>query len=428
MFSKSTKMFLLFTALLCFAGRGFAASTVLGSVTIGGGEQSSGSTYDTGTVTATINGVSVSFTYGQFSTPAGVASALGALISNNCNMPVYAHVVGTTLTFYQKGSNTISSMSISSVSNNPSLFPSTSFQVNGGSTWSPPPQDTPTVSVTVVEAPYGGDPRFTIIVSNQLGDIPTGTVTLTIQNTGPTPFNNTIPGIELQKSNGYASASATWASCDEGCSLYPAEAYSVSAQYNGDANDAPETGSTTFSVGLDDTDTTIQTGCPGSVTEGQNNTYTVQVAAQNAGVDGMATPTGNMILYDLPPSGQSVNTTQALGQGSGTSATTSFSIALQGTGAHTLKASYQGDGNYNGSTSNQCQVTVSVTCNYAGSRFYCDEDGYEWEDDYYSCSDGSGGWSGWYYDGFFCGGGGPLEKGSPLNDGPLMLKGPSILR
>ncbi len=150
MLRKPRKLILLVAVLVCLASRGFAA-TALGSVTIGGVEQPSGGTWDTGTVTATINGVSVSFTYGQFTTPAGMASGLGALISNSCNMPVYAQANGTTLTFYKKGSNTVTSASITSVSNNPSLFPSNSFQIGGGGTWSLPQ----IVSLSLSEGPPG---------------------------------------------------------------------------------------------------------------------------------------------------------------------------------------------------------------------------------------------------------------------------------
>lgn len=144
------KMFLLLAVLLCLAGRGFAA-TALGSITITGAEQSSGSTWDTGTVTATINGVSVSFAYGQFSSPAAIASALGALISQKCGSQVYAKANGATLTLYQKGSNTISSASITSVSNNPSLFPSSSFLMGGTSAWAAPQ----ITSVSLSEGPAG---------------------------------------------------------------------------------------------------------------------------------------------------------------------------------------------------------------------------------------------------------------------------------
>ena len=140
--SISRTMIRLLVVLLFLAGRAFAAAA-LGSVPITGAEQSSGGAWDTGTVTATINGVAVSFAYGRFSTPGAIASALGALISQNCNMPVYAQATGATLTFYQKGTNTITSASITSVSNDPSLFPSSSFQVDGGSSWSAPQINTP---------------------------------------------------------------------------------------------------------------------------------------------------------------------------------------------------------------------------------------------------------------------------------------------
>lgn len=149
MHSTSNKLLLLLALLLCLAGRGFAA-TALGSITITGAEQSSGGTWDTGTVTATINGVSVSFAYGQFSTPASIASALGALISQKCGSQVYAKANGATLTLYQKGSNSISSASITSTSSNPSLFSGNSFLVGGGGSWS-----SPQIALSLSEGPPG---------------------------------------------------------------------------------------------------------------------------------------------------------------------------------------------------------------------------------------------------------------------------------
>ncbi len=134
---NSHRVILLITVLLCMVGRGFAV-TAVGSITISGAEQSSGGTWDTGTVTATINGVSVSFAYGQFSTPSAIASGLGALISQKCNMPVYAKANGATVTFYQKGSNTITSASITSASNYPSLFAGISFLFAGAGSCSIP--------------------------------------------------------------------------------------------------------------------------------------------------------------------------------------------------------------------------------------------------------------------------------------------------
>jgi phage tail sheath gpL-like len=96
---------LLLAVVLSLAGRGFASTSPIGSITLTGGEQSSGGVWDTGTVTVTINGISASIAYGQYSSPAGIASGLGALISQNCNFPVYAKASGAVLTFYTKGTN-----------------------------------------------------------------------------------------------------------------------------------------------------------------------------------------------------------------------------------------------------------------------------------------------------------------------------------
>ncbi len=196
---NSRKMILLLAVLLCVAGRGFAV-TALGSITIAGTEQSSGGTWDTGTVTATINGVSVSFSYGQFSNPAAIASALGALISQNCNMPVYAKASGATLTLYQKGSNTIRSASITSVSNNPSLFSSNSFQVAGGGTWSLPqivslslPEGPPGMGFVITGTGFAANAQVTI------GGVPAtiiGTPTST-QITVQVPSGVTIGGVAV---------------------------------------------------------------------------------------------------------------------------------------------------------------------------------------------------------------------------------------
>lgn len=192
---KPRNIILLLSVLACLVSRGFAA-TALGSITIGGGEQVSGNTYDTGTVTATINGVSVSFAYGQFTTPAGVASALGALISNNCNMPVYAQANGTSLTFYKKGSNTVTSASITSVSNNPSLFPTISFLVNGSASWGPPIIE----SMSSTEGPVG---MGFVIYGTNFGSAPSivwiGNIAATIVSWSPTQITVQVPnGLKQQ--------------------------------------------------------------------------------------------------------------------------------------------------------------------------------------------------------------------------------------
>jgi hypothetical protein len=132
------KSILLLAFVLSLIGRAFATPTPIGSITITGGEQSSGGVFDSGTVTATLNGVSISVAYGQYSNPAAVASALAATISQNCNMPVYAQATGATINFYTKGSNVLSSATVTGTSSNPTLFAASSFGVNGSSSGSPP--------------------------------------------------------------------------------------------------------------------------------------------------------------------------------------------------------------------------------------------------------------------------------------------------
>jgi hypothetical protein len=213
MHRTSNKLLLLLALLLCLAGRGFAA-TALGSITITGAEQSSGGTWDSGTVTATINGVSVSFAYGQYTTPSAIASALGALISQKCSMPVYAKANGATLTLYQKGSNTISSASITSASTNPSLFSSSSFGINGGSGGWSSPQIT---SLSLSEGPpsmglviYGNN--FAILSATvTIGGLPATVVPGSMTSTSVTV--QVPPGLApgnavIQVSNGFPSN--TW--------------------------------------------------------------------------------------------------------------------------------------------------------------------------------------------------------------------------
>lgn len=167
-------LILLSALLACTAGSGFASPTLIGSITISGNEQSSGGVWDTGTVTVTMNGYYVSSAYGQFSSPEAIASALGALISQNCNMPVYAKATGATLNFYARGSNTITSASITSTSSNTSLFASASFQIGGLSDVSPPiitslslSEGPPSMGFVIYGSSFGSVPQ-----SVTIGDIP----------------------------------------------------------------------------------------------------------------------------------------------------------------------------------------------------------------------------------------------------------------
>lgn len=129
---KFQKYVVLLAASLAIGPSVYAAPTQIGSLTISGVEQqSSTGAWDTGTVTATINGVSVSVKYGQYSSSASVASALAATISQNCNSQVYARATGGVINFYKKGTYAITSARVTSTSDNPSAFSNQSFLVDG---------------------------------------------------------------------------------------------------------------------------------------------------------------------------------------------------------------------------------------------------------------------------------------------------------
>ena len=109
------KVALLMTVLLCITGRAMAAETIVGMIAITGAEQSAGGEWDTGTLTLTVAGHSVSVAYGRFSTPEGIASAFGALLSNDCGSPVYAQATENLLKFYARSSGALISISMKSV-------------------------------------------------------------------------------------------------------------------------------------------------------------------------------------------------------------------------------------------------------------------------------------------------------------------------
>lgn len=177
----SRNLILLLAIALGLADPAFATPTPIGSITITGAEQSSGSVWDTGTVIATLNGVSVSISYGQFSNPAGVAAGLAALISQNCNMPVYAQASGATINFYAKGSNVLSSATITSTSTDPSLFSGNSFLVNGGGIITAPQivsmslsEGPPSMGVTITGSNFGSTPG-TVLIGGVVATVVAGT-------------------------------------------------------------------------------------------------------------------------------------------------------------------------------------------------------------------------------------------------------------
>jgi RHS repeat-associated protein len=102
--------------------------------------------WDTGGVSVTVNGLTKSTTYGQSSTAAALATALGSAINADSGYPVTAAVNGTTITLTAKtnGAATNYTLSATSSTNDPGHFASPSFipvrsgpALTGGSDYSP---------------------------------------------------------------------------------------------------------------------------------------------------------------------------------------------------------------------------------------------------------------------------------------------------
>jgi RHS repeat-associated protein len=94
--------------------------------TLTGGQNAVGATYDSGTVSITVNGSQYSVSYGQTSTPSSLASALAQAINGTL---VTASASGTvvSLTSVATGASTNYSLSASSSTSDPSQFSSPSF-------------------------------------------------------------------------------------------------------------------------------------------------------------------------------------------------------------------------------------------------------------------------------------------------------------
>jgi len=132
-----------FVALLFFCFCGYAYASGAGSVTILGGERFNDSVglWDSGTVSVSINGYLKSVSYGQFSTPASIASAIAAKFSSDCYGPANAKATPDGMIYVKVRNggqltdlsvNTYSSMSFSG-STNTSISP-TSIVATIGST------------------------------------------------------------------------------------------------------------------------------------------------------------------------------------------------------------------------------------------------------------------------------------------------------
>jgi hypothetical protein len=164
----------------------FASTT--GTITIGGAEQvSSGGIWDSGTVTITVvtaNGpYAKTVSYGHFSTPASIASAIAAAFSQDCNSPSNAHAVGALITFQMRAfAITLNSLQLTSTHN--SVFPGPSF---GSGTTSVSASGQPVITSLLMTKSDVGTP----ITLSGFNFGPSGTVTFNGVPGTPTSWTST---------------------------------------------------------------------------------------------------------------------------------------------------------------------------------------------------------------------------------------------
>lgn len=130
------------------------------SVTIQGSEQSLNGTWDSGTVTVVVNGHSETVSYGQYSTPASIASALGVKFTKSCGCtggPACARAMGSELIFKGRNGLPINSVSVSAAST--AGFATSSF-------WADASRGSSSVIPQInVLSPSSGKPGTQVIIS-----------------------------------------------------------------------------------------------------------------------------------------------------------------------------------------------------------------------------------------------------------------------
>jgi Bacterial Ig-like domain (group 3)/FG-GAP-like repeat/FG-GAP repeat len=175
---------------------------------------------------------------------------------------------------------------------------------------------------------YGQSVTFTATVNPQTPNTPTGTITFSdgSNQLGQAPLSS-------------GSASLTTAALALG-------SHSITASYSGDSNfNAGVSSVLTQVVAMASTTTTLS-GSPNPAAVGQNVTFTATVNPATSG-----TPTGTVSFFD----GSTQIGSSSLSSGVATLSTTSLAA-----GAHNVTAVYSGDSNFNASTSNSVNETVSA--------------------------------------------------------------------
>jgi RHS repeat-associated protein len=136
---------LLFAVVLGLGNHAYALPTA--TISVGGAEQQFSGNWDANTITVSLNGFVETVRYGQFSTPASVASAFGAMFSRDyLQAGLCAHATGNVITFQLRGAATFGTVDVTGSTASFQLTPSGFYAAVSKTA------DTGTVTLTVNNA------------------------------------------------------------------------------------------------------------------------------------------------------------------------------------------------------------------------------------------------------------------------------------
>ncbi|MGO8794334.1 MAG: Ig-like domain repeat protein [Candidatus Sulfotelmatobacter sp.] len=276
------------------------------------------------TLTASVTSSSGTPTGSVLFTDTSTSTTLGSatLLSGTASLAVSSLAAGThAITAAYQGSSTFSGSTSTPVSQT----------VSSAST---------TTSLTSSLNPASANQTitFTATVTSQYGGADTGTVTF-------------YSGSQTLGSGSLSGNSATL-----NTSFSSAGTYSITAKYNGDANNLGSTSSVLSQVinaALISTTTTLTSSLNPS-TVGQSVTFTAAVISTSG-----APPNGELVTF--------YNGSAVLGTGSLTGGIASYTTSSLAAGIYTITATYAGDANFAASTSPWLKQTVNSTTKSATS-------------------------------------------------------------
>ncbi len=191
---------------------------------------------------------------------------------------------------------------------------------------------------------YGATVPLTVVISAQAPGAgnptgPTGPVALTVSGASPTTYNATLGaphGSNPKNLTSTATVNVTGLTVGQ---------HTVGINYNDTAADPnfsqlDNANAFTFTVSKADTSITL-TANPASPSFGQSVTFTAQITNASPGSSGLPANGETVVFWD----GSAI-----LGNGTLSNGVASITVSGLSAGAHTIKAVYNGDGNFNGST------------------------------------------------------------------------------